>query len=57
MEYWLSVDIEDIDVHRVIKVQIVGKLELESARGFTVLLAVVTELSQLLDHALLDLVT
>jgi len=30
MEYWLAVNIEDINKYRIIKVQIVRKLELKS---------------------------
>jgi hypothetical protein len=42
VEYWLAVNVEDIDEYRVIKVQIVRKLELESVWGFAVLLTMAT---------------
>ena len=45
MEYWLTINIKDINEYYIIKVQIVKKLELEFIWGFTVLLTIATVFS------------
>ena len=36
MEYWLDINIEDINKYYIIEVQIIKKLKLESIWGFAV---------------------
>jgi len=45
VEYWLAVNVEDINKYYIIKVQIVKKLELKSIWGFAVLLTIAIVLS------------
>ena len=45
MEYWLAVNIENINKYRIIKIQIIKKFKLESIQGFAVFLIIVIVLS------------
>ena len=41
IEYWLAINVEDIDKYYIIKVQIIKKFKLKSVWGFTIFLTIV----------------
>jgi hypothetical protein len=47
VEYWLPIDLADVDIDRVIKILVFLKCKLELARALAVNLAIVAKLSNL----------
>jgi hypothetical protein len=57
MEHRLTVDIEYINDNGVVKIDIIPQVKLETARGSTVFLALLTVFRQVFEYLPVDIVT